>query len=83
MTATATHLQGENDDKGEKTTAETVVAVRPNFTGERNKEREKKRNFKEFAVPSAGAEVGKNSAAPKGTFFNNEALLTEPRGALI
>lgn len=63
------HLQGENDDKGEKTTAETAVAVRPNFTGERNKEREKKRNFKEFAVPPAGAEVGKNSAAPKGTFF--------------
>lgn len=68
------HLQGDK-----KTTAETAVAVRPNFTKEREK---KKKELEGVQCATSGelkSAVRKTVSGYKGKVFNNnEVMLTEP-----
>lgn len=70
-----THFQSRNqndNNKGENTTVDNCWLSNPIFP-------QKKRNFKEFALPPAGAEIGGKTFSGYKEMFFNEAPLTEAR----
>lgn len=70
------HFQSgnQNDEtKGKTRQSTTAAAVKPNFSPE------KKKDFKEFALPPAGAEIGGKTFGGYKEMLFNEALLTEAR----